>query len=174
MKILITYATKTGTARSIAERIQARIIAAGAGSAIIEPVEARPSVDDFDAIIIGSCIHTGSWIKQGKKFVTKHATALHDNPKPTWAFSVGMPPENKFETEEKDVGDWLSKRIRIQGHKLFWGRVAKEDMGGCFNFFFTCFGLKYEDKRDWAAMDEWADGISESLKTEQQRLGTVA
>merc|ERR1712058_48957 len=104
MKILITYATTSGSTRSIAERIQARIAAADFGSISLEPMETKASVDDFDAIIIGSCIHAGSWMRKGKKFIKNNATALRDNPKPTWAFSVGMP-----------------KQIALEGHKLFYG-----------------------------------------------------
>ena len=47
MKILITYATTSGSTRSIAERIQTRISAADIGSITLEPVETKASVDDF-------------------------------------------------------------------------------------------------------------------------------
>ncbi|KAL5313100.1 hypothetical protein ACEPPN_019527 [Leptodophora sp. 'Broadleaf-Isolate-01'] len=173
MKILITYATTSGSTRSIAERIQARIAAADFSSITLEPVETKASVDDFDAVIIGSCIHAGSWMRKGKKFVKNNTTALRDNPKPTWAFSVGMPPQSQFEGEEKQMKDWLSKQIVLEGHKLFYGAYQEKDVGGCLKLFFHCFGLKFEDKRNWEAMDEWADGIVRQLRAEQQRLGTL-
>ncbi|CZS87968.1 uncharacterized protein RCO7_00941 [Rhynchosporium graminicola] len=147
--------------------------AADVGSVILASVETKPSVKDFDAIIVGSCIHMGSWVKKGSKFIKENATALRDNPKPTWAFSAGKPPENKFLAEERDITGCVSKKIPVQEHKLFWGCVSKQQMVGCFNFFFTCFGLKYEDQRDWEAMDEWADGISKLLRNEQQCLVTL-
>ncbi|PVH80803.1 hypothetical protein DL98DRAFT_515194 [Cadophora sp. DSE1049] len=161
MKILITYATTSGTTRSIAERIQVRIDVADFGSITFEPVETKASVDDFgkwleldfyaqehllkskirsfffknncasrfnvDAIIIGSCIHAGSWMRKGKKFVKNNTVALRDNPKPTWAFSVGMPPESQFGGEEKQMNDWLSNQIVLEGHKLFYGAYQEKE-----------------------------------------------
>jgi len=63
MKILITYATTSGSTRSIAERIQARIAAADFGSISLEPMETKACVDDF-----------GKWLEldfcaQGKLFI---------------------------------------------------------------------------------------------------------
>ncbi|CZS99330.1 uncharacterized protein RAG0_07693 [Rhynchosporium agropyri] len=95
--------------------------AADVGSVILASVETKPSVKDF-----------------GSKFIKENATALRDNPKPTWAFSVGKPPENKFLAEERDITGCVSKKIPVQEQKLFWGCVSKQQMGGCFNFFFTC------------------------------------
>ncbi|KAH7419807.1 Flavodoxin domain-containing protein [Cadophora sp. MPI-SDFR-AT-0126] len=173
MKILIVYATTSGTTRSIAERIQARIIAAGFCSVAMEPVETEALVADSDAIIIGSCIHAGSWMRKAKKVVKDNTVALRDNPKPTWAFSVGMPPERQFEKLEKQIDVWLSKRIVLEGHKLFYGAYQEKDAGECLKLFSRCFGLKFEDKRNWEAMDEWADEIVKQMRVEQQRLGSL-
>jgi len=41
-------------------------------------------------------------------------------------------------------------------------------MGRWFKFFFTCFGGKFEDRRDWGAMDKWADSIVGELRVDIQ------
>lgn len=112
-----------------------------------------------------------SWIKPSKKFVKKSATELYKNPKPTWAFSVGLPPDDKVEAEAKVMEKWLRQCIPLRGHTLFQGAWKTEDMGGCFRMLFSCFGGKFEDKRKWTLMDDWADGIVQELRVDQQNAG---
>jgi hypothetical protein len=37
-----------------------------------------------------------------------------------------------------------------------------------FRCIFSCFGGKYEDRRNWEVIDEWADGIVRELRIDQQ------
>lgn len=127
-----------------------------------------------DVLIVGSSIHVGSWLKKSKKFITNNAAALKANPKPTWAFSVGMPPVGAEHTEEKQIEEYLKKKIPIRGHKLFQGRWERGTNGWCVNFFFTCFGGKYEDRRDWDAMDKWADEVVNELRVDAQNNESLA
>jgi len=47
MKILVTYATSSGSTKSIAERIHQRIALANIGDVAIEDVEKKPVIADF-------------------------------------------------------------------------------------------------------------------------------
>jgi len=172
MKILIAYGSSYGSTRAIAERIQAIIQNSGVGETTIVPFDKNTSPQDFDALVIGSCIHTQSWINSASSFVKRNTTYLHDNPKPTWAFSVGMPPNDKgLKLEEQAMEKWLKKSLVLRGHKLFRGAWDTKQMGGFFRFFFSCFGGKTEDKRDWGQIEGWADEIVQELRNEQQGLG---
>lgn len=79
-----------------------------------------------------------------------------------------MPPVGSEHVEEKQMEQYLKKKIQIKGHKLFQGKWERADNGWCINFFFTCFGGKYEDRRDWDAMDKWADEVVNELKLTAQ------
>ncbi|KAE8445507.1 hypothetical protein EG329_013397 [Mollisiaceae sp. DMI_Dod_QoI] len=171
MKILITYGSKYGSTRSIAERIHDRLAAANIGEVTLAPFDKKLSINDFDVLILGSCIHMQSWIRPSKKFIKRNADALQKNPKPTWAFSVGMPPDDQVEKEAKVMEKWLRKYVPLRGHTLFQGMVNEQDVGGCFKLFFSCFGGKFEDKRKWNLMDDWADGIVQELRVDQQNAG---
>jgi len=169
MKILITYSTSQGATQSIAERIQARIDASNIGDTTLLPISKNVSLEGFDVIIIGSALHMGGWLSPASKFVKTNTHFLHDNPKPTWAFSVGMPePGAAEEAEEKKMEKWLRKSIALRGHKLFQGAWNSEKMGILFKCVFSCFGGKYEDRRNWEVIDEWADGIVREVRIDQQ------
>jgi hypothetical protein len=81
-----------------------------------------------------------NWISPSKKFIKRSAIALYKTPKPTWAFSVGMPPDKQVETEAKMMEKWLKKYIPIREHTLFQGMYKEQDLGGCFKLLFSCFG----------------------------------
>jgi menaquinone-dependent protoporphyrinogen oxidase len=86
MSTLITYATKYGATRGIAERIAQRLTAAGLHA------EARPVTEvgdpgGYDAYVIGGAAYMGSWLKEASEFV-RHNQALLVT-KPVWLFSCG-------------------------------------------------------------------------------------
>jgi len=168
MKILIAYGTAQGATQSIAERIQERIRAGNIGDTTLVAFTKALSAEDFDVLILGSAIHVQSWLKPSQEFVKRSSSYLHDNPKPTWAFSVGMPPDSGLKAEEKKMETWLRKYLPLRDHRLFQGVYAEKDMGGCFKVLFRCFGGKYEDRRKWDQIEEWADSIVQALRADQQ------
>jgi menaquinone-dependent protoporphyrinogen oxidase len=84
-----------------------------------------------------------------------------------------MPPPGSERIEEGQIEAWLKKNIPIRGHRLFQGSWQRETNGWCMNFFFQCFGGKYEDRRDWDAMDQWADEIVHELRVDSQNEGLL-
>lgn len=89
MKILITYASAHGTTQSIAERIESRMAATNIGVVTILPMDKNPHLGDYGVLIVGSSIHAGSWLSPATRFLKFSTGFLKEQPKPTWAFSVG-------------------------------------------------------------------------------------
>ena len=171
MKILIAYGSAHGATQSIAERIEERIRAGNLGNTTLAAFSKTLSASDFDVLILGSAIQMGSWISPSQKFVKRFSAYLKDNPKPTWAFSVGLPPAIGVAAEEKKMETWLRKYVPLRDHTLFQGMWLEKGMGGCFKFFFSCFGGKFEDRRNWTVIEEWADSIVQELGVDQQVQG---
>lgn len=63
---------------------------------------------------------------------------------------------------------WLKKYVALRGHKLFQGDYKETDFNGCFGFLLRCFGGKFEDRRNWNQIDEWADSIVRELRVDHQ------
>ena len=100
-------------------------------------------------------------LAQGGSSIRKGSSSyLHDDPKPTWEFNVGMPPDSGIASEEKTMEKWLRKYVTLRGHKLFQGEYKETDFNGCFKFLLRFFGGKFEDRRKWDHIDEWADSIA--------------
>lgn len=74
MKLLIAYATKTGTTRECAEKLGAYF---SAHEVVIADLEKEtPQVADFDAVVIGSHVRVGKIHKRVKQFVEDNEVAL--------------------------------------------------------------------------------------------------
>ncbi|KAE9375337.1 hypothetical protein N431DRAFT_436823 [Stipitochalara longipes BDJ] len=101
MKILIAYDSAYGSTQSIAERIEEGIRQGSVGDTTLSTITKTLSAEDFDVLVIGSAIHYQSWLKNSQAFIKRSSAYLHDNPKPTWAFSVGMPPDSGVASEER-------------------------------------------------------------------------
>jgi menaquinone-dependent protoporphyrinogen oxidase len=175
MKILILYATTFGSTRSIAERISLRLSAAAIGSttlqSIEEPVE---NLSDFDALVIGSCIHGFNWVVPPMKFIQSNAELLNREQKLVWAFSVGTPLAiplwfcgcgQAARAEGGNMEKKLKEHVKLRGHKLFGGEWKSKHIPPVFRQVWTCCGVKWGDYRNWEEIDEWTDEIINELRT---------
>jgi menaquinone-dependent protoporphyrinogen oxidase len=73
MKTLILYATKSGAAREIAQRIASRM----EGAAVHDLKQgAIPPLADYDCIIVGSSIYAGAMRKEAKAFMAQNMGAI--------------------------------------------------------------------------------------------------
>ena len=93
MKILITAATKHGATGEIAQAIGGALRQRGLDPTVLEP-ERVDSVDDYGAVVLGSAVYAGHWLKPARELVARCGDALAD--RPVWLFSsgpVGDPPK---------------------------------------------------------------------------------
>lgn len=201
MKILVAYATSQGSTKTIAERIKQRITATWGGS---ENTTA-PEVDvkavspdlpvtlpDYDALVVGAPLHAGSWMRPGRRFLNEAGAVLKHDPRPVWAFTVGLPLEEKkvegaaaegdaakkkpsmFEKEKADAEKAIRAALPaptatggndlLRGHELFMGRWIFSGNWKWLKPLLAPLGVKEQDRRDFDAIDRWADKIVADLK----------
>jgi menaquinone-dependent protoporphyrinogen oxidase len=86
-RILITYATRTGTTIVVAAVI-GEILRSRGFSIDLKAVKKRPLVEGYDAVIIGSAIHRGNWLPEAVEFVKNNQAKLSQIP--TAIFTVQM------------------------------------------------------------------------------------
>jgi len=86
-KILITYATYTGSAETVAELVSSNLLTKGVNTVVLPMTEVK-DLKDYDAVIAGSAIHGGRWLPEAFDFLELHKDAL--NSKPFAAFLVCM------------------------------------------------------------------------------------
>ena len=91
MRVLITAATKHGATGEIAQVIGDALRERGLDPTVLEP-EQVDNVDRYDAVVLGSAVYAGHWLKPARALADRCAPALRA--RPVWLFSSG--PEGDF------------------------------------------------------------------------------
>jgi menaquinone-dependent protoporphyrinogen oxidase len=84
--ILVTYASKMGSTKEIAEAIGRQLETSGM-QVSAAPCKDRVSPEGFDAVIIGSAIYTRRWMKSATRYLKRYADRLDRDR--TWLFHSG-------------------------------------------------------------------------------------
>jgi menaquinone-dependent protoporphyrinogen oxidase len=130
MRVLVTAATRYGASAEIAQTI-AEVLGERGLEPTVLPPEQVEEVDGYDAVVLGSAVYAGHWLKPAKELVERHAGGLAG--RPVWWFSsgpVGDPPK----PEEDPVN--VAEEAVLLTHAE-WGRDGEHDPqhaagdGGC-------------------------------------------
>jgi menaquinone-dependent protoporphyrinogen oxidase len=164
-KILVAYASRTGSTAGVAEAIGQTLAESGA------PVEVRPMKDVQDlapyrAVVAGSAIQGGHWLPEAMQFMQTHQATLARKPFAAFlvCMTLAMPSADKF---RQGVADWLAP-VRALARPVSEGLFAGAlDISQVPSFkdrlkfrLSVAFGVWSEgDHRDWNAIRAWADSI---------------
>lgn len=158
-RVLVAYASKHGSTQEIAEAIGAELRGAGIGVEVVPAGRVR-SLDDYDAVILGSGLYSATWLREANRFVRARAEALAA--RPTWLFSSG-PLDQSARWSDIPMTPHVAEvaaGIGIRGHRTFGGRllegVSPLDAAGNPTH-------RTGDFRDWDAIRAWAREIASEL-----------
>jgi menaquinone-dependent protoporphyrinogen oxidase len=161
MSVLVASASKHGSteeiARFIADRLRERGIEADAA-----PVQGVSDLSGVEAVVLGSAIYLGSWMKEAMEFVDRDLSTLRSIP--VWLFSVG-PLGTEIQDEEeqpKQLGE-LREKLRPRDHRLFFGALDRDKLGFGERMMVKAVKAPEGDFRDWDEIRAWADGIATDL-----------
>lgn len=173
MNVLVVYASKYGSTAQIAQRIADTISAAGL------PAEARPArevrtLDGVAAVVLGSAVYMGAWLKDASAFVDAHRDQLRE--RPVWLFSSGplpgaVVPDTIVQGAPDDGApkniDALIQSVGARSHQVFAGRLDPSHLKGRDRLIRALpagRGLLPEvDGRQWDAIESWARSIARQL-----------
>ena len=79
MRVLVTAATKYGATTEIAQAIAA-VLGEHGLEVIVLPPEQVEEVEGYDAVVAGSAVYAGHWLKPAKELVERHAGGLAGRP----------------------------------------------------------------------------------------------
>lgn len=161
MRVLVTAASKHGSTEEIGQAIVEELDRRGIVADFLVP-EAVRSVDGFDAVVIGSAVYAGHWLKPARELVDRLGPDLHD--RAVWLFSSGPvgEPEPKPDGDPADVDD-LVETAGAREHVVFPGRIKREDLGFAERAIVRALRVPDGDFRDWVAIDAWAGSIAAAL-----------
>lgn len=184
-KVLVVYASRHNATRGIAERI-GEVLRTEGLETDVAPADQVAGVGRADAVVVGSAVYMGSWLKEGIEFIKRNEVRLAELP--LWLFSSGpIPDSSKEKTPSGDPledalgpkdGPGSGGRKKIaeiaaatnpKDHRVFLGAFDPSDPPKATSERLVRMlaavknALPAGDFRDWNAIEAWAREIAAAL-----------
>jgi len=166
MQVLVTYATRLGSTREIAERVAARLRARDVRTTTA-PIEAVDDLGAFDAVVIGSALYAGHVLREARDFIRHQRDELAT--RPVWLFSSGPVGDLAVRSDPVVPGEvkGLLRSINARGHQSFAGALDRSAVDrAAFPVLERIVAKRFVpegDWRDWPAIEAWAEAIAAAL-----------
>lgn len=165
-KVLVAYASKYGATAQIAEVIALRLARSGF-DAEARDVKEVTSLSGYKAVILGSGVYAGMWLKEAAGFLKAHEAELAKMP--VWFFSDG--PTGTGNPEELMKG-WrfpedlkpVAERIKPRDMVFFHGVIDISKLKFAEKLIVRALKAPVGDFRDWDMIHAWVNGIAKALK----------
>lgn len=167
--ILITYATYTGSAESVAELISSNLVTKGVNTVVLPMTEVK-DLNGYDAVIAGSAIHGGKWLPEAFDFLESHKEALNSRPFAAYLVCMTMAMKNR-DKYLQFVSDFMNPVRRIVNpvsEGLFAGRLEIKKVPSLsdrvkFRISVATGFWKEGDHIDKTEIIKWSDSLSHLL-----------
>lgn len=167
--ILVAYATRYGSTQEVAEQVAATLRENGF-EVNLQPARQVRTLEGYRAVVLGAPLYIGRWLKDARRFMTRHQQALAK--RPVAIFSLG--PTRAAEGEWEGVRTQMDKELA----RFPWlAPVAVELFGGVYDPAKLRFPdsllsalpasplhqMPASDLRDWEAIRAWASSLAEKF-----------
>ncbi len=167
-RILVTYASRTGSTIGVAQAIAATLTEQGMQVDVI-PMPDVKELNPYKAVIAGSAIQGGVWLPEAMHFLQKHRAAL--NQRPFAAFLVCMTLAMGGGKYREHVSTWMQpvrSLVKTRSEGLFAGALDIKkipSLGDRIKFRLSVIFRIWEegDHRDWNAIRIWASALPKLL-----------
>ncbi len=168
-KILVTYATCTGSTVGVAEAIEKSLSEDGAQVDVL-PMSAVKELGCYQAVVAGSAIQSNRWLPEAVQFVQTHQAELTQKPFAAFLVCMTLAMRNG-ESYRPFVAEYMAPvRALVQplSQGLFAGALdIRKVPAAADRFKFRLSVLlgvwKEGDHRDWQAIRAWAESLRPQL-----------
>jgi menaquinone-dependent protoporphyrinogen oxidase len=160
MRVLVTAASKYGATGEIASAL-ADVLSERGLDVDVVPTEEVVSVDGYDAVVAGSAVYAGHWLKPARGFIEEHAAALAS--RPVWLFSSGPIGDPPKPTEDPVDASSLIERTAARDHHVFAGKLDRSRLSFGERAITMALRAPDGDFRDWDEVRSWASDIADAL-----------
>lgn len=172
IKVLVVYATKYGATGEIAQKIGDVLRQSDLQVAVL-PADRVGDVTPYHAVILGSGVYAGHWLKEAATFLEANEAALAT--RPVWLFSSG--PTGGGDPVELMHG-WrfpeglqpIADRIAPRDIACFSGKIDLDRLHLGDKLIIKAVRAQTGDFRDWNAVEAWAKRIALGLAGQRQSL----
>lgn len=170
MRILVCAASRHESTNEVAQVIADTIEKAGIEVVVRRP-EAVGHLAGYDALVLGSAVYAGHWLKPAKELVERTSSRMRTIP--VWLFSTG-PIGTPLMPAGLPVD--VAPMIELTGareHRLFGGRLDRRELGLGERAMVRMVHAADGDFRPWAEIEAWAEDIASTLKAGVPTLQSV-
>jgi menaquinone-dependent protoporphyrinogen oxidase len=167
--ILITYATKHGSTRQVAETIAVTLEENGL-RVVVELAADVHGLDPYDAVVLGTALYMGRPHADARRFLKRHHGALAGLPVAVFAMGPLTTGDGDVEGAKKQLERALAKVSDVSpvSTAIFGGVVDPERLRFPFNH------MEASDARDWGVIEAWAREIATLLLAERVLVPVLA
>jgi menaquinone-dependent protoporphyrinogen oxidase len=170
-RILVTYATRTGSTVGVADAI-GKTLAEGGAQVDVLPMQAVNDLAAYQAVVGGSAIQNKHWLPEAMQFIQTHQAELARKPFAAFLVCMTLAMRNG-ESYRPYVAEFLAPvraRVKPISEGLFAGALDIRkipSLSDRLKFRLSVlFGVWTEgDHRDWSAIRSWAESLRPRLQS---------
>ena len=158
-RVLVGYATRTGSTIGVAEAI-GEVLGRRGYRVDVKPLRERPSLEGYDAAVLGSAINGGAWLPEAMAYLEANRDAFGRMPVAAFCVhAMNFGDDAKATKKRLAYLDKVREVVKPEDEGYFAGKgPTKEDSSAIARWAFKAFGGDAEgDARDWDKIRAWAE-----------------
>ncbi len=157
-RILIAYASATGSTAEVAAEIGKRLSARGF-AVDVRPIEEKPQLDGYQAVLIGSAVQYGNWLPGAVEFVKNNQQVLSGLPVALFCVHI----RNLGDDEASRQGrlaylDEIRSLLQAVDEAYFAGRFDRRGAALLLPGWLARL-IPTMDRRNWEQIRAWAESL---------------
>jgi menaquinone-dependent protoporphyrinogen oxidase len=156
-RALVTYASKHGSTREVAERVAE--VMRGAGFAVdVMPAANVGHLRGYDTVVLGGALYAGRLHKDARRFLARHREALAVRSVAVFAMGPATNEPSDLAGSRAQLDRALAKVPDLEpiSVAIFGGVIDPDTLRFPFN------RMPASDARDWAAIEAWVATVMRS------------
>jgi menaquinone-dependent protoporphyrinogen oxidase len=160
-RVLVTYATRKGSTKEVAEAIALRL----GGHGIVAELQPASDVQDlegYDGVVLGGALYMGRVHPDARKLLKRFRGRFEDMPVAVFAMGPLTTSEKDVADARKQLDHALAKTPEIApvAVAIFGGVVVPDKLRFPFS------KMPAADARDWEAIRAWADEVARRMASD--------
>ena len=160
MRVLVIVASKHGSTAEIAAALGEGLAGRGIVAAVNDAADVS-DIEAYDAVVLGSAVYAGRWMKSIRELVELRHEELAA--RPVWLFSSGPVGEPLRPTEDPVDVATIASAIGARGHRVFPGKLDKSKLSLAEKALVMSLHVAEGDFRNWDEVAAWAGEIADAL-----------